>query len=155
MGLSIWLPRHRDRAADLGDQDPAQPLLVAFQRVVQLGQAVVAELQIARPVGLVERPPRRADRARHVLDRAVGGLTGHLFAGRMDDVECRSAACELQFAVDEHPLVTGQHAGFSLHSRHGRQLYKLSARSVSPFGLIPAAWRSWARNWSSSSLRTM
>ena len=128
MGLSIWLPRHRDRAADLGDQDAAQPLLVAFQRVVQLGQAVVAELQISRPVGLVERPPRRADRTLHVLDRAVGRLTGHLFAGRMDDVECRSTACELQFAVNEHPLVAGQHARLSLHSRHGRQLYKLEPK---------------------------
>ena len=101
-----------------------QPLLVAFQRVVQLGQAVVAELDVARPVGLVERPPRRADRAAHVLDGSVGGLTGDLLAGRMDDVECRATAGELQFAVDQHPLVTGQHAGFGLHTRHERQLYR-------------------------------
>ena len=147
MGLSIWLP-----AADLGDQD-ARPLLVAFQRVVQLGQAVIAELQISRPVGLVERPPRCPDRTRHVLDRSIGRLTGHLFAGRMNDVECRSTACDLQFAVNEHPLVTDQHAGLSLHSRDGRQLYKLKPKCQ--LFLIPAAWRSWARNWSSSSLRTM
>ncbi len=146
---------HRDRTADLGDQDAAQPLLVLFQRLVQLGQAVVAELEVARPVVCVERPPRRADRALHVGDGAVGRLPGHFLAGRVDDVECRAAAGELQFAVDQHPLVTGEHAGFSLHFRHGRQLYKLLRESVSPFALIPAAWRSCARNWSSSSLRTM
>ena len=92
---------------------------------MQLGQAVVAELQIARPVGLVERAARRPDGTCHVLDGSVRSLTRHLLGGRMDDIECRFAACDLQFAVDEHPLVTGEHAGFSLHSRHGRQLYKL------------------------------
>ena len=121
--------RHGDRAADLGDQDPAQPLLVALQRLVQLRQAVVAELEVARPVRLVERPPRRADRALHVRDRAIGGLPGDLLAGRVDHVEYRAAAGELQFAVDQHPLVAGQHARLGLHSRHDGQLYKLR-RSV-------------------------
>ena len=70
---------------------------------------MVAEVQIARPVGLVERPARRADCPFHVGDGAVGRLTGDLFAGRMDDVECRATAGGLQFTVDQHPLVAGQH----------------------------------------------
>ena len=85
---------------------------------MQLGQAVVAEVQVARPVGLVERAPRRADRALHVVDRAVGGLAGDLFAGRMDHVELRAAAGVLQLAVDQHPLVAGQHPCIALHARH-------------------------------------
>jgi hypothetical protein len=84
-------------------------LLVAVQRVGQLGQTVVAELQIARPVGLVERAPRRADGALHVGDGTVGCLTCHLFAGRVDHVELRTTARVLEFAVDQHPLVAGQH----------------------------------------------
>ncbi len=60
-------------------------------------------------------------------DRAVGGLAGHLFAGRMDHVERRPAAGVLEFAVDEHPLVAGQHAGVTLHlSRMRRQLHKIA-----------------------------
>ena len=109
---------HRHRTADLGDQHPAQPLLVALQRLVQLGQAVVAELEVARPVGLVERAPRRADRARHVVDRAVGGPAGDLLAGRMDHIERRAAGGDLQLAVDQHPLVAGKHAGVRLYLGH-------------------------------------
>ena len=89
---------------------------------MQLGQTVVAELDVARPVGLVERAPRRADRAGHVVDRAVGRLPGDLFAGRVDHIESRSAGGELQFAVDEHPLFTGQHTGVVLHARHSVSL---------------------------------
>src|SRR4029078_11302671 len=51
--------RHRDGTAGLGDEDAPQPLPVESHRVVQLGQAVVAELQIPRPVGLVEGPACR------------------------------------------------------------------------------------------------
>ena len=132
-------------AQDLTKEEKA--LLVAVQRFVQLGQAVIAEFQIARPVGLVERPAGRRDRACHVLDRPVGGPPGHLLTGRMDDIECRSAACVLQFTVDEHSLVTGEHARFRLKSRHGTQLYKL-ARECHPFCLIPAAWRRGCGTWS-------
>ncbi len=109
---------HRDRTADLGDQHPPEPLLVALERVVQLSQAVVAEVQIARPVGLVERPPGGSDGPLHVGDGAVGGLARDLLAGRVDHVEFRTAVGELQFAVDEHPLLAGQHPGFVLHGGH-------------------------------------
>lgn len=53
---------------------------------MELGQAVIAEVEIAGPVGLVGRPPRGADRPTYVLDSAVGGRAGDLFAGRMDDI---------------------------------------------------------------------
>lgn len=108
----------RHRAAHLGNQHPTQVLLVTFQRVVQLGQAVEPEVDVARPVRLVERPPGRTDGAGHVLDGAVGGLARDLFAGRMDDVEGCAAGGVLQFAVDQHALVAGQHAGFALNRGH-------------------------------------
>jgi hypothetical protein len=124
-------PAHRDRAADLGDQDPPQPLLVAVQRIVQLGQAVVTEVEIARPVGLVERAPRRADGTFHVGDGGVGRLTDHLFAGRVDHVEHRTAARMLEVAVDQHPLVAGQHTRISLHTCHLTSRYQRAGAGVS------------------------
>ena len=137
-------------------------LLVSLERLVQLGEAVIAEVQITRPVGLVECPPRRPDRAFHVGDGPVGCLAGHLFAGRMDDVECRAAAGVLQFAVDEHPLVAGQYSRFVLHAGHTLSITNFCG-SVTPGltptsqagCLMPAACRSCAKNWWSSSLRTM
>jgi hypothetical protein len=130
--------RHGDGASDLGDEDAAQPLLVLFERLVQLRKAVVAELEVARPVRRVERPARRPHRAPHVRDRAVGRLPGDFLAARVDHVKFRAAAGDLQFTVDEHPLFTGQHARLSLHTRHGRQLYN-SWPKCQPFCLIPTA----------------
>jgi hypothetical protein len=101
--------RDGDRAADLGDHHSAQSFLVALQRLGQLGQAVIAEIQIARPIGLVERPPCGTHGALHVGDGAVGCLACHLLAGRMDHVELRTTAGVLELAVDQHPLVAGQH----------------------------------------------
>ncbi len=77
---------------------------------MQLGQTVVAKVEIARPVRLVERPSCRADGTFHVGDGAVGGLARDLFAGWMDDVELRATAGVLELAVDQHPLVAGQYA---------------------------------------------
>ena len=154
----------RDRAADLGDHDAAQPLFVAFQRLGELDQAVVAKVQVTRPVGGVERAPCRTDRASHVLDRAIGGLPGDLLAGRMDDIESGTAGGRLQFTVDEHAWFAGQHTGLGLSCRHDSQLYKKSSEchafvTTGPSRgqpvLMPTACRSCARNWSSSSLRTM
>ena len=112
--------------------------LLFSRGVVQLGEAVVAELEVARPVACVECPAGGADRALHVGDGAVGGPPRHFLAGRMDHVECRAAAGELQFAVDQHPLVTGEHAGFSLHFRH-EDSFTNSKPKCQPVGLIPAA----------------
>ncbi len=131
--------RHGDGTTDFGDQNPTQPLLVLLQRLVQLGQAVVAELEITRPLAGVECPPRRADRPLHVRDGAVGGLPRDLLAGRVDHVECRAAARQLQLAVDEHPLVAGQYARLGLHSRHGRSalqtMAEMSAVVLDPDGM--------------------
>ena len=143
---------------------------------MQLRDAVVPELQVPRPVRGVEGPARRSDGALHVLDGAVGGPARDFLAGGMDDIELGTAAGELQFPVDQHPLVAGQHAAFRLHIGHAHS-FTNSGQSVSMLmdlrvpvrrgrpgrsaqlegsaGLMPTAWRSWARNWSSSSLRTM
>src|SRR6478672_5998421 len=86
---------------------------------MQLRQAVIAELEVACPLAVVERPTRRPDGASHVIDCSVGGLAGHLFAGGVDHVERRAAARVLQLAVDQHSLVAGQYTGFGLHFRHG------------------------------------
>ena len=114
--------RHRNRTAHLGDEHSSQSVLVALQRVMQLRQAVVAELQVARPVRLIERAPRCSNCPRHVVDRSVGSLPGHLLTGRVDDVECGSAGGVLKFAIDKHPLVAGQHPRVSLHVCHWKPL---------------------------------
>ena len=110
--------------------------LLRLQRVVQLGQAVVAELQIARPVGR-RRTPAAPRRPRAPCPSTVPSVAwpATCFAGRVDHVERRAAAGELQFAVDQHPLVAGQHSGFVLHAGHAlsitnfwRKCHALAAR---------------------------
>lgn len=115
---------HGDGTADLGHQDPAQPLLLGLQRVVQLHQTVVAELDVAAPVGLVEGSARGADGTLHVGHTAVGGLARNLLCRRIDHIECRAAAGVLELAVDEHAFVAGQHTGGVVHLGHAEQLYK-------------------------------
>src|SRR4029078_2315315 len=86
--------------------------------LVKLNQAWITKLETARPVGLIESPPRRPDRTRHIVDRAVSRLPGNLLAGRMDHLELASSAGQVQLTIDEHPLTTGQYAGVVLHACH-------------------------------------
>ncbi len=101
---------HGDGRADLGDENPAQPLLRAGEAVAQLGHAVRAELHVVAPVPRVrvERPPRGGDRPVEVIRSPVGGDPGHLLSGRVDDVERRAAGRANQLAVDEEALFAGQ-----------------------------------------------
>ena len=107
---------HRDRRADLGDQDAPQPLLRADQAVAELGDAVRAELHVIAPVpGVgVERAARGRDRPVEVGGPSVRGDPGHLLGGRVDHVERHPAAGAGQVAVDEHPLLAGQRAGSAI-----------------------------------------
>ena len=56
---------------------------------------------VGRPVGLVERSPRRVDGPVHVLFRRVGDLTERLFVGRVDVGEGAGLAVD-ELAVDHH-----------------------------------------------------
>ena len=73
--------------------------------VLQLLEAALAKRPVRRPVGLVERPARRVDGAVHVVRRAVGHLTQHLFGGRIDVRERRARRRVLELAVDEQSLL--------------------------------------------------
>ncbi len=57
---------------DLGHRDVRQLVLVVQQRLVQLTQAPDPQVEVAGPLGLVERPPRRGDRPLDVGLRRVG-----------------------------------------------------------------------------------
>jgi hypothetical protein len=105
-------------AADLGDHDAPQPFLFFGQRLVRLVEAVVAELEIARPIASVERPPCRSRRPLHVCDRTVGGLPDYLFGRWMLDVEQSTGVGQSQRAVDERPLLAGQHTRVSVDIGH-------------------------------------
>lgn len=113
---------HRHRAPHLGDQDPAQTFGVVLQRGMQLRQAVMAEFEIARPIGAIEGTPGRFDRAGHIVDRAVHGLTDHLLIGRVNHVEHGAARRALKFTADQHPTVTGQHTGLRRRIAHRSSL---------------------------------
>ena len=101
-GVELRAVGERDRAAHLGDQLVAQLLLLALDRLLQLQQALLAERVVGRPVGLVERAPRRGDGALHVVGRRVGDLTEDLLGGGVDVVEALPRRGFDQLTVDEH-----------------------------------------------------
>ena len=64
-------------AADLGDQLLAQVVALRLDRRLQLFQAPLAQRTVGRPVGLVERTPRRGDGPSHVLPAGRSGGAEH------------------------------------------------------------------------------
>ncbi len=102
------------RAPHLEDQLLAQGLPVLLERVLQLGQALLAPRAVGRPVGLVEGAPRRVDGAVHLVGRRVGHLPDNLLGGGVDVVERLARVGADELAVDEHPLFV---VGCSCH-RH-------------------------------------
>ena len=109
--------------------------LVAFQRRVQLAEAVIAEVEVAAPVGLVESSTCRADRTRHIVDGSVCRLTGDEFGGRVDHIEQCAAGSELELPVDEHALFAGQDSCAISNAGHLLSITNPSG-SVSPLGRI-------------------
>ncbi len=59
-----------------------------------------AQLDVGRPVGVVEGAPGRADRRVHVIDGGVGRDAERLLGGRIDRRE-RAPAASHQLSVDE------------------------------------------------------
>ncbi len=110
-GVLLHREREPDRAADLTDDLRAEFLLVLLERVLQLLQARFAQRPVRRPVGFVEGPAGRADRAIGIGGGAVGDDADRLLGRRVDVVVRRAAARLDEFPVDQHPSL-------AVHLRH-------------------------------------
>ena len=141
------------RAADLEDELLAQLLALLLERLLQLGEAALAQLAVGGPVGLVEGPPG-ARRWPGASRRSTPSATWpeHLFGGGVDVVEglarvglrraCRrraSAASWLAAAVMPDPLSL---SGFS---RSGNPIIKKCHQHNRAVGVRAAPPRSTLR----------
>ena len=77
-----------------------QFLGVVAHRLLQLADAAHPQLDVGRPVRVVERAAGRLDRPAHVVDARIGGDAEHLLGGRVDGLE-RARAAGDELAVDE------------------------------------------------------
>ena len=84
-----------------------QRLALLGQRLLELAQAPLPQLGVARPVRLVERPPGRGDRALHVVGARVGDRADDFLGRRVDVVVARSRRRLDELAVDQHPVLAG------------------------------------------------
>ena len=95
---------HEAGHADLGGGQRPERVGVVEQRLVQLAQAAHPQLDVRRPVGLVEGPAGRGDRGLDVRGGAVGCLPDLLARGRVEDrvrraVATRRRACRRSAAA--------------------------------------------------------
>ena len=113
---------------------------VVAQRLLQLADAAHPQLDVGRPVRVVERAAGRLDRPAHVVGARIGRDAEHLLGGWVDGLE-RARAAGDELAVDEqltlaigedsHPnscvRITGQLSD-CLTSNHSRSLGHAEAR---------------------------
>ena len=82
---SSWAPcAQRRRGTDFGDGQLGELVAMVDQRLVQLLEAADPQLGVGRPVGGVERAPRRRDRRLGVGHRRVGRVAEHLSGGGIE-----------------------------------------------------------------------
>ena len=89
------------RRPDLGGGQRAHLLAVVDERLVQLAHAAHPQLEVRRPVGLVERAACCGDRGVDVLGRGVGCVADVLAGGRVEDRVRRAVARLDELAVDQ------------------------------------------------------
>jgi hypothetical protein len=107
----------RPRSAGLVHEDVGDLVLVGDQRVVQLVQASLPQLHVARPVGRVEGAACRGNRPADIADSRISGDTEHLFRGRRLRLVSAAALGFGQFTVDQQPLFVPHLPEISLHAR--------------------------------------
>ena len=92
---------HELRHPHLGGGQRPEVVGVVEQRLVQLAQAAHPQLDVRRPVGLVEGPPRGCDSRLDVVRGRVGRLTDLRTGGRVEDRVRPAVARADQLAVDQ------------------------------------------------------
>jgi hypothetical protein len=98
MQLSCWIAYVSIRGA---------PTSATIWGRLELTQRPLPKVAIVGPIGLVERPPSRADRAVHVRDSGVGHLADHFLSGRIH-IGVRGTRGRIdELTVDQHPCLTG------------------------------------------------
>src|SRR5262249_52732028 len=80
-----------------------QHLLLLVEGVLELLETPLAERDVGRPVGVVERAAGGLDRPVHLLGAAVGDIARDLLRGRVDVLVRRPRRRVDELAVDQHP----------------------------------------------------
>ncbi len=119
-GVELRTVGHEDGCPDLGHQLRPQELLLLLESGLQLGEALLAELLVRRPIGLVEGLPGGGDGLVHVVVAGVGHQSEELLGGRIDVLEGLARPGLDQLAPDEHAGLTRHGGGLLAGGGHGR-----------------------------------
>ena len=104
IGQSSWnMSVPHDRSADLGDELVAPRVGVVPAHLLQLGEAVLAELAVGGPLPRIGNTASRRDGPFEVLDAAVGCRAGEFPGGGVAPLEASPGGGLDEFAVDQHP----------------------------------------------------